>query len=72
MAKFLICKIGETDGEWTLWDDWQTCSVTCGGGQMTRIRTCLGVTCSGFGEDFQACNEQDCSGTYMFYILQTR
>ena len=30
----------EVDGNWGHWEHWSTCSVTCGGGNRQRFRTC--------------------------------
>ncbi|XP_061184989.1 SCO-spondin-like [Saccostrea echinata] len=53
------------DGGYTSWTVWDTCTVTCGGGSQTRIRTCTdpspqygGADCSSLGV---ATETQDCS-----------
>ncbi|XP_078487952.1 uncharacterized protein LOC100179634 isoform X3 [Ciona intestinalis] len=59
-----ICNIGPCP-VWSPWSGYNDCSVTCGGGSQSRIRTCV------FGEPGQlgcmgpinktiACNNQDC------------
>ncbi|XP_041347701.1 coadhesin-like isoform X2 [Gigantopelta aegis] len=62
------------DGGWTdytRWDDWSTCSVSCGGGSQarSRYRTCTnpapafgGAECEGETEDSEEreCNTQHC------------
>ncbi|XP_041349174.1 SCO-spondin-like [Gigantopelta aegis] len=62
------------DGGWTdytPWDDWSTCSVSCGGGSQarSRSRTCTnpapaygGAECEGEPEDSEEreCNTQQC------------
>jgi len=56
------------DGGWSSWSDWGACSVSCGGGTQTRIRTCTnpapycgGSVCSGAASESQSCNPQACN-----------
>ena len=46
------------------WNPYSVCSVTCGDGQKTRTRTCVGGICSlATPQDFiqtDTCNERDC------------
>ena len=55
------------DGKWGSWGKWGTCSLTCGGGQQSRLRTCSdpapqygGASCSGTATSSQTCNTQNC------------
>ena len=51
------------DGGYSDWLACSECSVTCGGGTQTFIRTCVplnGVACSEPNEKTEPCNEQDC------------
>jgi len=55
------------DGNWSAWDPWSSCPVTCGGGEETRRRTCTnpspafgGQSCPGVGEQSRPCNEEPC------------
>ncbi|XP_071836091.1 uncharacterized protein [Apostichopus japonicus] len=41
-------------GEWTQWSSWSACSVTCGGSQQTRTRTCTNPAPKYFGDDCPA------------------
>jgi hypothetical protein len=64
-----------TDGGWTSWSEWNTCTLTCGGGNQTRTRTCTNPTPQNNGndcgsEDFetQACNDESCPvGKRVYY-----
>ncbi|EDO46935.1 predicted protein, partial [Nematostella vectensis] len=54
---------GPRDGEWSDWSEWSHCSVTCGGGVISRSRECTnpepargGKTCP--GDDTETA--QDC------------
>ena len=60
------------NGGWGNWNDWATCSVTCGGGTQSRIRECNNPSPQGSGdqcpndeengeEETQNCNEMTCS-----------
>ncbi len=55
------------DGGWGEWSDWDTCTVTCGGGSQTHTRFCdspppsnNGQDCDGDDTETQNCNEQSC------------
>lgn len=70
------------DGEWGNWGAWGTCSVTCGGGQSARSRTCDnprpqngGLDCSGDQSEYGNCNTQNCPtaapGSYVQVTINT-
>jgi len=50
------------------WAAWSTCTATCGGGQITRMRHVLspsrgkGEACQGTLEQTKACNQVECPG----------
>ncbi|XP_021356184.1 cartilage intermediate layer protein 1-like [Mizuhopecten yessoensis] len=55
------------DGEWTHWDKWSDCSVTCGGGTQVRRRTCGapppffgGKVCPGKDIQTRECSKWNC------------
>uniref|UniRef100_A0A3Q0T5R9 Thrombospondin-2 n=1 Tax=Amphilophus citrinellus TaxID=61819 RepID=A0A3Q0T5R9_AMPCI len=67
------CSLGKCDsrvrqdGGWSLWSPWSSCSVTCGEGQITRIRHCNapvpqlgGRDCEGSGRETQGCTAKPC------------
>ncbi|XP_078574438.1 uncharacterized protein LOC144860857 [Branchiostoma floridae x Branchiostoma japonicum] len=51
------------NGGWSEWSPWSACSVTCGGGEQTRDRSCTnpapahgGADCVGPNQETQACD----------------
>ena len=60
----------EVDCIWGTWESWSPCTKTCGGGTRTKNRTksiteAYGGTCFGNWTETQACNEQNCPGTFV-------
>ncbi|XP_076079208.1 coadhesin-like [Mytilus galloprovincialis] len=54
-------------GKWGSWKDWSMCSVSCGGGHQTRVRSCdnpapanNGPDCSGPGLQGRQCGKKPC------------
>ncbi|XP_047414234.1 thrombospondin-2 [Sciurus carolinensis] len=67
------CSLGKCDtrirqnGGWSHWSPWSSCSVTCGVGNITRIRLCNspvpqmgGKNCKGSGRETKACQRDPC------------
>ncbi|XP_052223606.1 A disintegrin and metalloproteinase with thrombospondin motifs adt-1-like isoform X12 [Dreissena polymorpha] len=55
------------DGVWDTWSSWTTCTVSCGGGTVTRNRTCNfvpgaphGHDCTGLASENRTCNANLC------------
>ncbi|XP_078377620.1 SCO-spondin-like [Oculina patagonica] len=55
------------DGSWSNWEEWGSCSKSCGGGVQKRVRGCTnpppangGRDCIGRREQTQACNQNAC------------
>ena len=60
------------DCEWGPYDDWSSCSTSCGGGVMSRSRlvainaTNGGKECNGKTTDTKFCKEVSCPGYLIF------
>ena len=57
------------DGGWSDNDDWSECSVSCGGGLQSRVRSCNnpkpangGADCKGDAKEERPCNTNPCTG----------
>ncbi|XP_060551315.1 coadhesin-like [Ruditapes philippinarum] len=55
------------NGGWTSWDNWSTCTVTCGGGIRSKSRSCtnpkpsvLGQYCNGIPLQTEQCGNKIC------------
>ncbi|XP_060595764.1 A disintegrin and metalloproteinase with thrombospondin motifs adt-1-like [Ruditapes philippinarum] len=64
----LCNKYACADGGWSSWENWGSCSVSCGGGIQSRLRTCsnptpslLGRYCNGSPDEIRTCNKQLCA-----------
>ncbi|VDH89957.1 Hypothetical predicted protein [Mytilus galloprovincialis] len=55
------CEISRThQGSWTNWNQWSSCSVTCGRGTQSRYRQCHSGHCAGERSETRRCNNQEC------------
>lgn len=64
-----------TDGGWSKWSSWRSCSATCGGGFQMRTRSCDapkpkygGAQCKGSYYQTISCNTEDCPGNGGFLL----
>ncbi|XP_060563621.1 uncharacterized protein LOC132722992 [Ruditapes philippinarum] len=64
----------ETDGGWSSWSSFGSCSDTCGRGVMMRSRTCThpkpslkGKHCEGSPVEITYCNRNPCPDTRVFF-----
>ncbi|XP_041369905.1 sushi, von Willebrand factor type A, EGF and pentraxin domain-containing protein 1-like [Gigantopelta aegis] len=62
-----LCEIAVVHGGWADWEDWSTCSVSCGQGVRTRKRSCTNPTpdnggreCDSLDTEQEVCNETVC------------
>ena len=59
------------DCEWAEWEDWETCSVTCGDGTKSRTRTKAheaqhgGTECPDSNSGSEACNLGPCPSKWI-------
>ena len=65
-------------GDWSSWQEWGGCTVSCGGGIQNRQRLCLnptpmhgGLPCNmdgSKGVEIRTCNVNMCPGMYELYV----
>ena len=67
MCTTTVILFPSVDGGWIDWSTWGVCSVTCGGGQQDRTRSCTGPSpqyggadCLGSTNETQDCNTHEC------------
>ena len=63
----VLMSAAPVDGAWTGWSGWNQCTKTCGGGVMSRTRTCTdpvptngGQNCVGSASETLSCNTGTC------------
>ena len=59
------------DGQWSIWGDYDTCTLTCGGGTQSAKRVCNnpppkfgGADCVGISSNVRSCNILPCPGNH--------
>ena len=59
------------NGQWSVWDPWSSCSITCDGGTQQRVRRCDdpapqngGSECIGVSSEGRPCDQWACPGGY--------
>ena len=68
--------LSSVDGVWATWNQWSSCTKTCGSGLQTRNRTCTfpsptaphGRDCQGHGLESKTCNTNFCTGELDSFI----
>uniref|UniRef100_A0A4W4HMF9 SCO-spondin n=1 Tax=Electrophorus electricus TaxID=8005 RepID=A0A4W4HMF9_ELEEL len=54
------CLVDGDTGPWSDWSVWSVCSVTCGGGEQGRTRSCRTPPCTGMTRQSKTCNTHVC------------
>ncbi|CAJ0567407.1 unnamed protein product, partial [Mesorhabditis spiculigera] len=54
------CAQDPSEGDWSEWSAWGSCSVACGAGVKRRTRYCRTGNCPGSYKESAICNEQEC------------
>lgn len=71
---FVLLMSVRQNGGWSHWSPWSSCSVTCGVGNVTRIRLCNspvpqmgGKNCKGSGRETKACQGAPCPSEWVIW-----
>ena len=69
-------KLTNLDGGWSQWAEFESCSLTCDGGLLGRMRLCInpppqngGRECQGLSFDTIDCNTEACPSGYELFKL---
>ena len=72
MCSCLVVAVCIVDGGWSEWQEQSECTATCGGGMITKKRTCTvpspscgGSDCEGDSITDFPCNTHCCPGKYI-------
>lgn len=59
----------DSEDGWSEWSAWSPCSVECGTGEQSRVRTCQGDSrdCKGPAQLSRTCNTQPCRGNWFIF-----
>ena len=65
------------NGNWSTWQDWNSCSVTCGSGSRSRYQECNnpepahgGSNCQGNDTEIESCSMKVCPGKFYNSLIQ--
>ena len=64
------------NGNWSTWQDWNSCSVTCGSGSRSRYKECNnpepvhgGSNCQGNDTEIESCSMKLCPDNWTFVVI---
>ncbi len=73
-SQFSYFFMSNLDGNWTMWSNWASCSVTCGNGTISRTRFCTnpspangGSNCNGTATEQKFCSLALCKISKFFF-----
>ena len=68
---YISLTISLVNGNWGAWQDWNSCSVTCGSGSRSRYQECNnpepafeGSDCQGNDTEIESCSMKLCPGKF--------
>ena len=76
MSYIVLSLSNPVNGMWGDWNEYDTCSRTCGAGNQSRSRDCNnptpdhgGLDCIGNASQTQVCNMEVCPGKFFYFEL---